>query len=402
MKFTEFVHKYNKTNNFPFYIVSGNEYFLKKQALMEIKKRFFSEGGVEQGLIEFNGKDTNRNPAGNLTEGNNLKNSGPSPDKVRRGLSPDKRRQGPSTLLNDVIDEVRTTPMFGKHKLIIVENADSFLSKNQDKVLSYLKNPCSVNCLILEVLSIDKRTKLAKAMDGKQGILIECDKLYDKPAPWETKKPEHDSELTRWIVMHAGNLNKILNLKSAFCLLEKTGNDLAIINNQIDALSVYTGDRNEITIKDIQDLLGVSHREKLYNLLDAIGMKDTISAVKMAENIFDAGMENERKNITYDAKSIAITIVSLSHRRMKDLWKISRILDKGGSKKEILEKQYAPRPFVDKFIKQAQNFNEEEMSEKWKYMLEADLLCKTSRLSPSLIIEQLITKLCMWPVATGK
>ena len=326
MKFTEFVHKYNKTNNFPFYIVGGNEYFLKKQALMEIKKRFFSEGGVEQSLIEFNGKDTDRNPAGNLTEDNNLKNTGPSPDKQRRGHS---------TLFNDVIDEVKTTPMFGKHKLIIVENADSFLSKNQDKVLSYLKNPCSVNCLILEVLSIDKRTKLAKAMDGKQGILIECDKLYDKPAPWETKKPEHDSELTRWIVMHARNFEKIINLKSAFCLLEKTGNDLAIINNQIDALSVYTGDRNEITADDIQKLLGVSHREKLYSLLDAIGMKDTISAVKMAENIFDVGMENERKNITYDAKSIAITIVSSSHRRMKDLWRILRILDKGGSKKEI-------------------------------------------------------------------
>ena len=376
MKFTEFVHKYNKTNNFPFYIVSGNEYFLKKQALMEIKKRFFSEGGVEQGLIEFNGKDIDRNPAGNLTECNN-------PKKV-----------GPSTLFNDVIDEVRTTPMFGKRKLIIVENANTFLGRGQDKIIGYLKNPCSVNCLILEVLSVDKRTKLAKAMDGKQGILIECDKLYDKPAPWETRKPEHDSELTRWIVMHAGNFDKIINLKSAFCLQEKTGNDLAIINNQIDALSVYTGDRNEITIKDIQDLLGVSHREKLYNLLDAIGMKDTISAVKMAENIFDAGMENERKNITYDAKSIAITIVSSSHRRMKDLWKIIRILDKGGSKKEVLEKQYAPRPFVDKFIKQARNFNEEEMPEKWKYMLDADLLCKTSRLSPTLIIEQLITKLC--------
>ena len=384
MKFTEFVHKYNKTNNFPFYIVSGNEYFLKKQALMEIKKRFFSEGGVEQGLIEFNGKDTDRNPAGNLTEGNNPK------------------KAGPSTLFNDVIDEVRTAPMFGKRKLIIVENADTFLGRGQDKIIGYLKNPCSVNCLILEVSSIDKRTKLAKAMDGKQGILIECDKLYDKPAPWETRKPEHDSELTRWIVMHAGNFDKIINLKSAFCLQEKTGNDLAIINNQIDALSVYTGDRNEITADDIQKLLGVSHREKLYSLLDAIGMKDTISAVKMAENIFDVGMENERKNITYDAKSIAITIVSSSHRRMKDLWKILRILDKGGSKKEILEKQYAPRPFVDKFIKQAQNFNEEEMPEKWKYMLEADLLCKTSRLSPTLIIEQLITKLCMWPEVTGK
>jgi len=381
MKFTEFIHKYNKTNNFPFYIISGNEYFLKKQALAEIKKRFFSEGGgVKQGLIEFNSNDAGSNFTGNQTEDDNA-----------------RRNTKTSTLFNDVFDEMKTAPMFGKHKLVIVENADSFLGGDQDKVLGYIKNPFSVNCLILEVLSIDKRTKLAKAMNGKCGVLIECDKLYDSPAPWETKKPEYDSELTRWIVMHARNFDKTMNLKSAFCLQEKTGNNLSIINNQIDALSVYTGDRNEITTEDIQNLIGISHREKLYNMLDAIGMKDTISAVKMAENIFDIGMENERKNITYDAKSIAITIVSSSHRRMKDLWKIMRILDKGGGKKEILEKKYAPMPFVDKFIKQARNFKEEEMPEKWKYLLEADLLCKTSRLSPVLIVEQLITKLCMWP-----
>jgi len=202
--------------------------------------------------------------------------------------------------------------------------------------------------------------------------------------------------------MHARNFDKTMNLKSAFCLLEKTGNNLSIINNQIDALSVYTGDRNEITIEDIQNLIGVSHREKLYNLLDAIGMKDTISAVKIAGTIFDIGMESKRNNITYDAKSIAITIVSSLHRRMKDLWKIMRLLNNGGGKKEILEKKYAPMPFVDKFIKHARNFNEVEMTEKWKYLLEADLLCKTSRLSPALIVEQLITKLCMWPRVAEK
>ena len=379
MKFTDFVHKYSKANNLPFYIMSGNEYFLIRQALTEIKKQFFLQGGVKEGLIEFNGKDTGSNITVNQTEGNAAQNV-----KV-------------SAFFNDIIDEAKTAPMFGKHKLIIVENADGFLVKYQEKILEYIKNPFSINCLILEVLSIDKRTRLAKAMNGKQGILIECDKLFDSPAPWETKKPEYDSELTKWIVMHARNYDKIMNLKSAFCLLEKTGNNLAIIDKQLDALSIFVGDRKEISIEDIQMLSGASHREKLYNLLDAIGMKNTVSAVKMTENIFNIGMENERKSITFDPKSIAITIVISSHKRMKDLWKIIRILDKGGNKNDILEKTSVKRPFVDKMIKQAQNFKEEEMSEKWKYMLEADLLCKTSRLSPTLIIEQMITKLCMWP-----
>jgi DNA polymerase-3 subunit delta len=380
MKFTDFAHKHSKTNNLPVYIMSGNEHFIKKQALTGIKKQFFLEGGVKEGLIEFNGKDTGSNIIVNQTEGNAAQNV-----KV-------------STLFNDIIDEVKTAPMFGKHKLIIVENADGFLVKYQERIAEYIKNPFSINCLILEVLSIDKRTRLAKAMNGKQGVLIECDKLFDSPAPWETKKPEYDSELTKWIVMHARNYDKIMNLKSAFCLLEKTGNNLAIIDKQLDALSIFVGDRNEISIEDIQMLSGASHREKLYNLLDAIGMKNTVSAVKMTENIFNIGMENERKNITFDPRSIAITIVISSHKRMKDLWKIIRILDKGGNKNDILEKTSVKRPFVDKMIKQARNFKEEEMSEKWKYMLEADLLCKTSRLSPTLIIEQLITKLCMWPI----
>ncbi len=381
MKFTEFLHKHSKANNLPAYILSGSEYFLKKQALTGIKEKFFLEGGVKDGLIEFNGKDAGSNFNINQTN---------ATQKVKI-----------SALLNDIFDEVRTAPMFGKCKLIIVENADNLLVKYQERILEYIKDPFSVNCMILDVLSIDKRTKLAKAMSGKQGVLLECDKLFDRPAPWETKKPEYDSELTKWIVMHARNYDKKMNLKSAFCLLERTGNSLAIIDRQLDALSIFVGNRNEISIEDIQMFSGGSHREKLFNLLDAIGMKDTISAVKMAENIFNTGMENERKAITFDPRSIAITIVISSHKRMKDLWKIVRVLDKGGNKEEILEKKYAPRPFVDKMIKQARNFKEVEMPEKWKYMLEADLLCKTSRLSPILIIEQLITKLCMWPRGEG-
>ena len=379
MKFTDFLHKYSNTNNLPVYILSGSEYFLKKQALTGIKERFFLDGGVKEGLIQFNGKDTGSNFAVSQAEGNatqNVKASG---------------------LLNDIFDEVRTAPMFGKRKLIIVENADSLLVKHQERISEYIKSPFSINCLIFEVLSIDKRTKLAKAMSGKQGVIVECDKLFDRPAPWETKKPEYDSELTKWIIIHARSYDKTMNLKSAFCLLERTGNSLAIIDRQLDALSIFVGDKKEISMEDIQRFSGASHREKLFNLLDAIGMKNTISAVKMAENLFNVGMENERKTITFDPRSIAIIIVISSHRRMKDLWKILRVLNTGGNKDDILEKKYAPRPFVDKMIKQAQNFKEEEMSEKWKYMLEADLLCKTSRLSPTLIIEQLITKLCMWP-----
>ena len=74
MKFTEFLHKHSKTNNLPVYILSGSEYFLKKQALTGIKETVFLEGGVKDGLIEFNGKDTGSNFTVNTTEGSATQN----------------------------------------------------------------------------------------------------------------------------------------------------------------------------------------------------------------------------------------------------------------------------------------------------------------------------------------
>ncbi|MCP4253296.1 MAG: hypothetical protein GY775_07780, partial [Candidatus Scalindua sp.] len=74
MKFTDFIHKHSKANNLPVYILSGSEYFLKKQALTGIKKQFFLEGGVKEGLIEFDGKDTGSNFTLNQTEVNSTQN----------------------------------------------------------------------------------------------------------------------------------------------------------------------------------------------------------------------------------------------------------------------------------------------------------------------------------------
>ncbi|NOG85526.1 MAG: hypothetical protein HND49_17295 [Planctomycetes bacterium] len=139
---------------------------------------------------------------------------------------------------------------------------------------------------------------------------------------------------------------------------------------------------------------GVGHREKIYHLLDAVGEKNFVSAIQIVNLMFNSGIENERKHVIFDEKVIAITMISALHKRMKELWKTLRVLAKGGGENEVLEKTSQKRIFVKKSIRQARNFVEEEMSDKWKSMLEADLLCKTSNLSPAIVIEQLTAKLC--------
>lgn len=373
MKFTEFISKSKRYNHLPFYLISGSECFLKRKVLSEIKKGFFAYGGEEQGLIVFQGKGPRNKKSNDLGRGDSADSGGS---------------------YSDIFEEIGTVSMFGGHKLIIVENADKFLDANQQKLLELMESSFNSHCLVLNVESIDKRRKILKALSGNQGIHVECHKLYDRPSPWERERPEYDSELTKWIVLHAKEYKKVVTQKTAFSLLEKTGNDLALIDKQLEILSLYVGDREKITEGDIQNVLGVGPREKIYHLLDAVGNKDFVSAMKMVKLMFDSGIENERKHIIFDEKVIAITMISALHRRMKELWKTLRILDKGGGEKDVLGKTSQKSLFVGKMVKQARNFAEEEMPDKWKCMLEADLLCKTSKLAPTIIIGQLTAHLC--------
>jgi DNA polymerase-3 subunit delta len=376
MKCTEFFNESERYSRLPLYIISGSEYFLKRKVLSELKKSFFANGGEEQGLIVFHGKGPGNKKSDESFDGLSL-------DSVDAGAS-----------YSDIFGELGTTSMFGKYKLVVVENADKFLETNQQKLLEFMGISFNSNCLVLNVESLDKRKKIVKALNVDQGIHIECHTLYDSPAPWERGRPEYDSELTQWIVLHAKEYKKVMNQKTAFSLMEKAGNELAIIDKQLEILSLYVGDRKQITEADIQNVLGVGHREKIYHLLDAVGKKDFVSAMKIVNLIFDLGIENERKLIIFDEKVIAITMISALHKRLKELWKTMRVLDKGGGEKDVLEITSQKRSFVSKSIKQARNFVEEEMPDKWKFMLEADLLCKTSNLAPSIIIEQLTAKLC--------
>ncbi|MCP5002683.1 MAG: DNA polymerase III subunit delta [Planctomycetes bacterium] len=376
MKCIEFIDKSEKHRQLPLYVISGAEYFLKKQVLSEIKKSFFLNGGEEEGLIVFQGKGPGTGKSGESFDAL-------AQDSVDRGAS-----------YCNIFGELGTTSMFGEYKLLIVENADNFLESNQQKLLKSMEISFGSNCLVLIVESLDKRRKIVKALNGRQGIHIECHKLYDRPAPWERGRAEYDSELTKWIVLHSRKCKKVMNQKTAFFLLEKTGNELAIIDKQLDVLSLYVGDRKQITEEDIRNVLGVGHREKIYHLLDAVGGKDFFGAMKIVNLMFDSGMETERNNIIFDENVIALTMISALHKRMKELWKTLRILDKGGGEKDVLEKTSQNRLFVGRIVRQAGNFVEGEMPDKWKHMLEADLLCKTGKLAPAIIMEQLAAKLC--------
>jgi len=85
-------------------------------------------------------------------------------------LEPQQRAAGlfdanPSQVsASEVLDELRTAPFLSDKRVVVVKDADKFISDNRSLLEKYFDNPCPTGVLVLTVSSWPKQTKLAKKL----------------------------------------------------------------------------------------------------------------------------------------------------------------------------------------------------------------------------------------------
>ena len=124
--------------------------------------------------------------------------------------------KGEETDWKSVRDELLTVSMFGDRRLVLIEDADDFVSENRSALEKYLEKPAKKSLLLLDVGSFPKTTKLFKAVD-KVGLLIECTELKG-------------ADLTRWIQATVKErFGKQITRDAALLLPELAGTHLGLL-----------------------------------------------------------------------------------------------------------------------------------------------------------------------------
>ena len=82
---------------------------------------------------------------------------------------------GETAALADVLDELRCYAMFGGGcaKLVVVRNADDFVSRFREQLEDYVAKPSDTGTLALRLSSLPKGQRIYKLID-KVGQVIEC------------------------------------------------------------------------------------------------------------------------------------------------------------------------------------------------------------------------------------
>ncbi|MEZ6125226.1 MAG: DNA polymerase III subunit delta [Planctomycetaceae bacterium] len=167
------------------------------------------------------------------------------------------RFDGSDVELRSVTDELLTVSMFGDRRIVLVEDADDFVSKYRAGLEKYVADPSRSALLILDVKTWQKSTKLFKAVE-KIGLNIECSELKG-------------AALTKWLVNAAQEqYGKTLDAAAANLIVQLAGDSLGLLQQELDKLASLTGDASAITQEDVTRVVGGWRIETTWAMLDAV------------------------------------------------------------------------------------------------------------------------------------
>lgn len=179
-------------------------------------------------------------------------------------LSPD--RGGPTPAA--VFDDLNTLPFLADRRVVVIRDADKFVSSSREALERYFEKPAEHATLVLDLRSFPSTTKLHKRAKALGGALHEC-------------KPLKGPALLPRIHQHADALGKRLDDATAERLLTLVGEDLGKLQGEIEKLALYAADRAQITDEDVSLLVGESREEKIFSAMDAAARGDIAASLHL-------------------------------------------------------------------------------------------------------------------------
>ena len=175
--------------------------------------------------------------------------------------------------LAEVLDELRTLPFLAPRRVVVLRDADGFLKgnkKHREALEEYLKKPSATGTLILTVSSWPSNTRLYKLV-AKIGVTRDCHPTQEKTR--------------NWLEERARKRGKTIDHQARELLLEWLGNDLAVLDGEMEKLSLYVGPRESITPEDVSAVVIATAGPAAFALRDALVAGSVQAALKALDGM---------------------------------------------------------------------------------------------------------------------
>lgn len=272
--------------------------------------------------------------------------------------------EGSGNNLNEIKLIAETVPFFGEHRLIIMENTGLF--KNASEFADMLADMAPTTHIVFVETEVDKRNKLYKYV-SEHGTASEMKGL-------------DTYNLKLFVASELKNFNKRITERSIIYLLDKVGDDMENLKNEIEKLAAYTCDRDAVTNDDIDAICTEQLTSRIFDMTDAIGAKNSGKAL----NIFQQLLAQ---------KGSPMMVLTMITRHFNQMMQVQELYSQRMSNAAIADAA-GLKPFVvGKYINQAKNFNPITLRTAVECGAEMEEQVKIGNMIDRIAVEFLVVKL---------
>lgn len=285
---------------------------------------------------------------------------------------------GPTALLADVLEELATLAMFGGKRLVLVEEADEFVTRYRGELEDYTAKPRSGGVLILDTNSWPSNTRLYKAVET-MGLQVECSADPKKfPA----------ARMAKWLGGWAKQTHDVQVAAAAIdALIEMIGPELGLLDQELAKLALVAGPGGKVSVEMVHKMVGSWRARTAWEMLDAA----------LDGNVRQAMLQLDRLLLAGENAIALLAQISSSLRRLAAATRLLATYEAKGERMGLREAlgQAGVKPFVlEKTERQIKRLGRARAERLYSWLLEADLGMKgASQASPRLLLERLILRI---------
>ncbi|HOM71156.1 MAG TPA: DNA polymerase III subunit delta [Armatimonadota bacterium] len=311
---------------------------------------------------------------------------------------------GSDTTADQIILAASVVPFMSKRRMVIVSQANDMPTAEQQLLAEKLHLIPDSACVVL--VSPSPRMSDGKPKRGSEihADLMKAVKKAGKAVDFSQMKSD---AAVPYVVDLFKQLGKSIKPTVAMSMVRSCGTDSGVLASEAEKLVCFVGDRTVITEADIQQVTIQTPEEKIFTMMDTVGLKKPNEAIQHLRPLLLQGSSSE-------IQGEALKTLSMLSKHFRQLWQIRLALDAGcrqiapGKIPPDIEAKMPNNENVlkieawkrEKLVKQAQNFSLEELGRCFERLSAADAAIKGlegSVSDPVIVLELLVIELASRP-----
>lgn len=252
----------------------------------------------------------------------------------------------------DILGVVTMFPMMGERRVVIVKDFDRVDEK--ERFIPCIENPVASTVLILVGETKDGRMKIYKSLQDNACCL-----------PFT---PLKEWQIPDWIRSRVELQGKTIEKDALELMRVYSDRSLRDLQNEIDKLFSYVGERNNIQITDVNTVVGVTRDYNIFELQKALGENNFAKALGILDWMLNTGEQ-------------PTVIVAQLTKYYQKLWVVREMRSRGKQLDEIarfLNPRYPIPKFADEYIEASFRIGEEQFHGIFESLQTTDIQLKSS------------------------